>query len=79
MVDLTTSYAGLQLKNPLVPSSSPLTGNLDDAKRLEEAGASALILPSSGLAAKAVAAALMPSAAHTARGMIRFMSKLPVD
>ncbi|MCG8313464.1 MAG: dihydroorotate dehydrogenase-like protein [Pseudomonadales bacterium] len=46
MVDLTTSYAGLQLKNPLVPSSSPLTGNLDDAKRLEEAGASALILPS---------------------------------
>lgn len=46
MVDLTTHYAGLALKNPLVPSSGPLTGNLDDARRLEDAGCSALVLPS---------------------------------
>lgn len=46
MVDLTTNYAGLELKNPLVPSSSPLTEKLDDAKRLEDAGCSALVLPS---------------------------------
>ncbi|MDX1693050.1 MAG: dihydroorotate dehydrogenase-like protein, partial [Ketobacteraceae bacterium] len=46
MVDLKTEYLGLSLKNPLVPSSSPLTGNLDDARRLEDYGAAALILPS---------------------------------
>jgi len=46
MIDLTTSYLGLTLKNPLIPSSSPLTGNLDDARRLEAAGASAIVLPS---------------------------------
>ena len=46
MVDLTTTYCGLSLKNPLVPSSSPLTGNFDEARRLEDAGAAALILPS---------------------------------
>lgn len=46
MVDMTTTYCGLNLKNPLIPSSSPLTGNYDDARRLEDAGASALILPS---------------------------------
>jgi dihydroorotate dehydrogenase (fumarate) len=46
MIDLSTDYLGLKLDNPLVPSSSPLTGNLDDVKRLEDAGASALVLPS---------------------------------
>jgi len=46
MIDLTTNYLGLTLKNPLVPSSSPLTANIDDAKRLEDAGASAIVLPS---------------------------------
>lgn len=46
MVDLNTEYLGLTLKNPLVPSSSPLTGNFDDARRLEDAGAAAIILPS---------------------------------
>ncbi len=46
MIDLTTQYLGLTLKNPLVASSSPLTDNLDDAKRLEDAGASAIVLPS---------------------------------
>jgi len=46
MIDLSTEYLGLKLANPLVPSSSPLTGILDSAKKLEDAGASALILPS---------------------------------
>ena len=46
MIDLSTQYLGLTLKNPLIASSSPLTANLDDAKRLQEAGASAIVLPS---------------------------------
>jgi len=45
-MDLATRYMGLQLKNPLVASASPLTGELDSLKRLEDAGAAALILPS---------------------------------
>lgn len=45
-MDLTTRYMGLQLKNPLVASASPLTGELDSLRRLEDAGAAALILPS---------------------------------
>ena len=46
MIDLSTEYLGLKLANPLVPSSSPLTGEFDSAKKLEDAGASALVLPS---------------------------------
>jgi dihydroorotate dehydrogenase (fumarate) len=46
MIDLRTEYLGLKLDNPLVPSSSPLTGNDDTARQLEDAGASALVLPS---------------------------------
>jgi len=46
MIDLSTQYLGLKLANPLVPSSSPLTGELDSAKKMEDAGASALVLPS---------------------------------
>jgi len=46
MLDTSTKYLGLDLKNPLVAASSPLTGNLEDAKRLEDAGVSAIVLPS---------------------------------
>ena len=46
MTDLTTNYLGLHLKNPIIASSSPLTGSVDDLKRLEDAGAAAVILPS---------------------------------
>ena len=46
MVDISTKYIGLELKNPLVAASSPLTGNLEDAKHLEDAGVSAIVLPS---------------------------------
>jgi len=46
MIDLSTDYVGLKLKNPLVPSSSPLSKSLDTALRLEDAGAGALVLHS---------------------------------
>ncbi len=46
MADLSTSYLGLALKNPLVPSSSPLSKHLDSARRLEDAGAAALVMHS---------------------------------
>jgi dihydroorotate dehydrogenase (fumarate) len=43
-MDLSTSYLGLKLKNPLVPSASPLSHTLDGMKRLEDAGASAIVM-----------------------------------
>lgn len=43
-MDLKTTYLGLKLKNPLVPSASPLSRNLDSMKRLEDAGASAIVM-----------------------------------
>lgn len=46
MPDLTTTYLGLQLKNPIVPSSSPWMKNLDNLKRMEDAGAAAVVLHS---------------------------------
>ncbi len=46
MVDLSTQYLGIKLANPLVPSSSPLSKDLDSAKRLEDAGAAALVMAS---------------------------------
>src|SRR6266566_4832790 len=46
MVDLHTRYLGLELRSPLVASASPLTGSLDDLRRLEKAGAGAVVLPS---------------------------------
>lgn len=45
-MDLSTKYLGLKLKNPIVPSSSPLSKELDTLKSLEDAGASAVVLHS---------------------------------
>ena len=45
-MDLATRYLGLSLKHPLIASSSPLTGELDTLRRLEDAGAAAVVLPS---------------------------------
>ena len=45
-MNLTTNYLGLKLKNPLMPGASPLVDNLDNIKRLEDAGASAIVLHS---------------------------------
>lgn len=46
MSNMQCNYLGLELANPLVPSSSPLTKTIDSALRLEDAGAAALVLPS---------------------------------
>ena len=46
MPDLSTRYLGLALKNPLVPSSSPLSRRLDPVLHLEDAGAAAIVMHS---------------------------------
>lgn len=46
MVELSTKYLGITLKNPLVVSASPLTAYVDNLKQMEEAGAAAIVLPS---------------------------------
>lgn len=43
-MNLTTTYLGMILKNPLVASSSPLSHNVDSIRRLEDAGASAVVM-----------------------------------
>ncbi len=43
-MNLSTTYMGLNLKNPLVPSASPLSTSLDQVLRLEDAGAAAVVL-----------------------------------
>lgn len=44
MVDLTTNYMGLKLKNPLVASASPISKKLGGVRRLEDAGVSAIVM-----------------------------------
>jgi dihydroorotate dehydrogenase (fumarate) len=44
--DLRTWYLGLPLKNPIVAAASPLTGDLDTLRQLEQAGIAAVVLPS---------------------------------
>jgi dihydroorotate dehydrogenase (fumarate) len=44
MVDLSTSYLGLSLKNPLVASSSPLMQKTETVQLLEAAGVSAVVM-----------------------------------
>jgi dihydroorotate dehydrogenase (fumarate) len=45
-MDLSTTYMGLKLRTPLVPSASPLTENTDNVKRMEDAGAAAVVFHS---------------------------------
>jgi dihydroorotate dehydrogenase (fumarate) len=45
-MSLATKYLGLELANPLVASASPLNNRLDNIRRLEDAGAGAIVLPS---------------------------------
>ena len=44
MVDLRTRYMGLELEHPIVASASPLSKDLDGIRRLEDAGASAIVM-----------------------------------
>ena len=43
-MDLKTKYLEIELKNPIVPSASPLSKNIDNMKRLEDSGASAIVM-----------------------------------
>jgi len=43
-MNLKTNYLGLELKNPLVPSASPLSASVDTVKKLEDEGASAIVM-----------------------------------
>jgi len=43
-MDLTTNYLGLKLRSPLVVSASPLSEEVDNIKRMEDAGAAAVVL-----------------------------------
>ena len=43
-MDLSTTYLGLNLRNPVVPSASPLSYTLDGMKRLEDGGAAAIVM-----------------------------------
>lgn len=44
MLDLSTTYLGLNLKNPLVASASPMSKQVERAQRLEEAGVAAIVM-----------------------------------
>src|SRR3954452_18228978 len=43
-MDLTTTYLGMTLRSPLVPSASPLSEKIDNIRRMEDAGAGAVVL-----------------------------------
>jgi dihydroorotate dehydrogenase (fumarate) len=45
-MDLSCRYLGLELRNPLVASASPIAGGLDGVRRLADAGLAAVVLPS---------------------------------
>ena len=46
MIDLSTTYLGLTLPHPLMPGASPLSDTLDSVRRLEDAGAAAIVMRS---------------------------------
>jgi dihydroorotate dehydrogenase (fumarate) len=45
-MDLSTTYLGMKLKNPVIPSASPLSMDVGNIKRMEDAGAAAVVLES---------------------------------
>lgn len=45
-IDLSTQYLGLRLKSPLMPGASPMVDDIDVVKRLEDAGAAAIVMHS---------------------------------
>jgi len=46
MIDFSTQYLGLKLKGPIVVSSTPLSESIDNVRRMEDSGASAIVLTS---------------------------------
>ena len=45
-MDLSTKYLGIDLPHPFMPGASPLVDDLDTVKRLEDAGAAAIVMDS---------------------------------
>ena len=45
-MDLSTTYLGLKLPHPIMPGASPMVDHLDLVKRLEDAGAAAIVMHS---------------------------------
>jgi len=80
MIDLHSRYLGLDLRSPLVASSSPLTGTLDGLRRLESAGAGAVVLPSlfeeelTGEADRPIAGTDRPDGAGYGAGLSAYLS-----
>lgn len=46
MIDLSSTYLGLKLRSPIIAGAGPLTNAVDSAKRLEDAGVGAIVMPS---------------------------------
>jgi dihydroorotate dehydrogenase (fumarate) len=77
-MDLTTKYLGLTLKNPIVPSASPLSRSVEMSRELEDAGASAIVMYSifeEALTAETESTARFLS--HQGTGFAEFDSFLP--
>ena len=43
-MDLSTTYLGMNLKNPIVPSASPLSRSISTIRKMEDNGAAAVVL-----------------------------------
>jgi len=70
---LATTYLGLKLRKPLVPSASPLSEKLDNIKRMEDAGAAAVVFHSP--AERSVRAAICSILGRTPRWILATLSK----
>jgi len=62
-MDLSTTYLGLPLKNPVMPGASPMVDKLDTVRRLEDAGAAAIVMHS--LFEEQITAQQLAEFAHT--------------
>lgn len=77
-MDLSTTYLGMRLKSPLVPSASPLSESVDNIRKMEDAGAAAVVLHS--LFAEQLAAEseeLDASLSHGTESFAESLSYLP--
>ena len=75
-VDLTTTYLGLQLKNPLVASASPLSKKIELVKRMEEAGAAAVVSNYTGAFHEARAEAVVDALTRQISGAVRWVDNM---
>jgi dihydroorotate dehydrogenase (fumarate) len=73
-MDLTTRYLGMKLKNPLVPSASPLMEEIGNIRKMEDAGAAAVVLHS--LFEEQIAAEALDLHRFTTKGTESFAESL---